>query len=88
MRKSERIEVRLSAEDKQLITAAATKEHATTAEFVREAVLERVRRIEARADRTLMPAEQFDALVAALDRADETPTMARAFARKRPFVQR
>jgi len=35
-----------------------------------------------------MPAEQFDSLVAALDVADDTPNLARAFARKRRFIQR
>ena len=88
MGKTERIELRVTAEDKDIISAAAAMEHTTTTEFVREAVLERVQRVHARGDRTLMPAEQFDALVAALDTPDETPNLARAFAHKRRFVQR
>lgn len=88
MSKSERIEVRVSADDKDAIAAAAAAAHTTTTEFVRDAVLDRAQHVRARADRTLMPTDQFDALVAALDVADDTPSLARAFARKRRFVQR
>ena len=88
VRKTERIELRVSAEDKDNIAAAAAMEHTTTTEFVREAVLDRAQHVRARAERTLMPAEQFDALVAALDVADDTPNLAQAFARRRRFVQR
>ena len=88
MSKTERIELRVSSEDKDVITAAAAMERITTTEFVRHAVLDRAQHLQARADRTLMPAEQFDALVAALDMTDDTPNLARAFARTRRFVQR
>jgi uncharacterized protein (DUF1778 family) len=88
MSKTERIELRVSADDKDAIVAAAAMEHATATDFVRGAVLDRVRHVQARADRTLMPAEQFDALVAALDVPDHTPNLARAFARQRRFAQR
>lgn len=88
MSKTERIELRVSPEDKDAIAAAAALEHTTTTEFVRTAVLELTHRVQARSDRTLMPAEQFDALVAALDVADDTPNLARAFAHERRFVQR
>jgi uncharacterized protein (DUF1778 family) len=88
MSKTERIELRVSAEDKEAIAAAAALEDATTTDFVRGAVLDRVRHVRARADRTLMPAEQFDDLVAALDVPDDSPTLARAFARRRRFEQR
>ena len=40
MSKTERIEVRVSADDKHAIAAAAAMEHTTTTEFVRVAVLE------------------------------------------------
>jgi uncharacterized protein (DUF1778 family) len=88
MSKTERIELRVSAEDKDAIAAAATMEQVTTTEFVRHAVLDRTRHVQARSDRTLMPAEQFDALVASLDMVDDAPNLARAFARQRRFVQR
>lgn len=86
--KTERIELRVSAEDKVAIAAAAAMERTTTTEFVRDAVLARAQHVQARADRTLMPAEQFDELVAALDAADDAPNLARAFARQRRFVRR
>lgn len=86
--KTERIELRVSAEDKDAIAAAAAMERTTTTESVRKAVLDRAQHVRARADRTLMPAGQFDALVAALDVADDTPNLARAFANKRRFLQR
>ena len=88
MSKTERIELRVSAEDKEAIAAAAAMEQTTTTEFVRDAVLGRAQHVQARSDRTLMPAEQFDALVTALDVADDTPSLARALARERRFAQR
>lgn len=88
MSKTERIELRVSADDKDAIAAAAEMEHTTTTDFVRDAVLDRAQHVRARADRTLMPAEQFDALIAALDVPDETPTLARTFAHKRRFTHR
>ena len=88
MGKTERIELRVSADDKNAIAAAAALEHISTTEFVREAVLDRAQHVRARADRTLMPPAQFDALVAALEVSDETPNLARSFAHKRRFVQR
>lgn len=87
MSKTERIELRVTREDKEAIATAAAMEHTTTTEFVRHAVLDRAQHVQARSDRTLMPAQQFDALVAALDVADDAPSLARAFARRRRFVQ-
>ncbi|MGL5852397.1 MAG: DUF1778 domain-containing protein [Phycicoccus sp.] len=88
MSKTERIELRVSAEDKSDIVAAAAMTHVTATDFVRSAVLDRVRHVRARADRTLMPPEQFDALIAALDVPDDAPNLARAFAPPRRFAQR
>lgn len=88
MTRAERIELRVTADDKSVIAQAAALEQVTTTEFVRTAVLDRVRLVRARADRTLMPAEQFDALIAALDEPDDVPALARAFTRERQFAQR
>lgn len=88
MSKTERIELRVSADDKDVIAAAAEMEHTTTTDFVRDAVLDRAHHVRARADRTLMPADQFDALIASLDQPDDTPNLARAFAHKRRFTHR
>lgn len=88
MSKTERIELRVSSGDKDAIASAAEMEHTTTTDFVRDAVLDRVQHVRARAERTLMPAEQFDALFDSLDVPDDTPTLARAFAHKRRFAHR
>jgi uncharacterized protein (DUF1778 family) len=88
MGKTERIELRVSADDKDAIASAAELEHTSMTEFVRKAVLDRVQLVSARADRTLMPADQFDALIASLDAPDDAPALARAFAHKRRFTQR
>jgi uncharacterized protein (DUF1778 family) len=83
--KSERIEMRVDPERHQIIQAAAAAVHEGTSDFVRRAAMERAERILARTERTLMPAEQFDALLFSLDTADEAPTLARAFTRPRRF---
>lgn len=87
MSRTERIELRVSADDKAAITAAAAIEQVTTTDFARDAVLDRAAHVRARAERTLMPSAQFDALVASLDVAEDTPNLARAFASRRRFVQ-
>ncbi|MGQ0464363.1 MAG: type II toxin -antitoxin system TacA 1-like antitoxin [Sporichthyaceae bacterium] len=87
MSRSERIELRVSPDDKAAIAAAAALEQVTATDFVRDAVLDRVAHVRARAERTLMPAAQFDALLASLDAADDTPILARAFAKRRRFVE-
>jgi uncharacterized protein (DUF1778 family) len=87
MSRTERIELRVSADDKAVIAAAAAMEQVTTTDFVRDAVLDRVQHVRAGADRTLMLGAQFDALVASLDVADETRNLARAFASRRRFEQ-
>lgn len=88
MPKTERIELRVSVVDKEAIASAARLEDVSTTDFVRNAVLDRVAHVRARSERTLMPAEQFDALVASLDTPDDTPNLTRAFAHKRRFTQR
>jgi uncharacterized protein (DUF1778 family) len=83
--KSERIEMRIDPQRHQLIQDAAEHVHEGMSDFVRRAATERAERILARAEHTLMPAEQFDALLFSLDTADEAPTLARAFDRPRRF---
>ncbi len=82
-----RIEVRVSAADKAAIASAAALEEASPTEFVRRAVLVRVRVALARSDYTLMSAEEFDRLIASLEIPDEAPNLAKAFGRTGPFVQ-
>lgn len=88
MSKTERIDVRMTADDKATIGAAAELEHVRTADFVRDAAMDRAQIVRARTERTLMPAAQFDELIAALDAPDKAPVLARMLAHKRRFTQR
>lgn len=88
MSKTERLELRVSADDKSAIATAAALEHRSTTEFVRGAVLDRVEYLRAQAHRTLMPAGQFDQMMRSLDEPERTPRLQRAFNRDRPFDQR
>lgn len=69
--KSQRIEARVTEDDARLIARAATLLNASVSSFVVEAAVEKAETVVARADRTLMPAVQFDEMIAALD--DPTP---------------
>lgn len=87
--KTERMELRVSEADKTAIAEAAALENTTPSEFARHAALEAAHRLHARASvTTLMPADQFDALIESLDVPDHAPHLARAFAHKRRFTQR
>lgn len=86
--KTERIELRVSPEDKAAIAAAAELEHISTTDFMRGAILDRTQVVRARSDQTLMPAAQFDALIESLNEPDDSPALARAFAHKRRFARR
>ncbi|MEV7043877.1 DUF1778 domain-containing protein [Amycolatopsis sp. NPDC051061] len=83
--KDERLEMRLSKTDRALIEDAAKRIDESVTDFTRNAALDRAQHVLARAEVTLMPAEQFDALFASLDIADEAPELAKAFAAPRRF---
>ncbi len=83
--KTDRFEVRVAARSHQQIKAAAEAVNETTSEFIRNAALDRADKILALSNRTLMPAEQFDALINALDVPDEAPELARLAAQQRRF---
>lgn len=55
--------------------------------FVLRAASIEANRLLAYADTTLMPAQQFDALIGSLDVPDTAPTLARVAARRRRFVR-
>ncbi|WP_067863904.1 type II toxin-antitoxin system TacA family antitoxin [Nocardia shimofusensis] len=86
--KTERFEIRLAAEGRDQIEEAAGAVGETLTEFVRNAAIQRADRVLALSSRTLMPAEQFDAMLESLDVADEAPTLAAVVARPRRFVRR
>jgi len=65
--RTKRIELRADPESEALITAAAAARRVSVSAFVLEAAAAEAGRVLGRADLTLMPADQFDALVTALD---------------------
>jgi uncharacterized protein (DUF1778 family) len=86
--KSERFHFRLTPDGREVIREAAALEDIDETEFVRRSAEDRARSILGRAEHTVMPAAQFDSLLASLDTPDYAPNLARAFAHKRRFVQR
>jgi uncharacterized protein (DUF1778 family) len=88
MARTERIEMRTTQEEHDLITRAADASHVTTSSFVLAAARSEASRVLARADVTIMPADQFDELMAALDTPEPIPTLARLAAAPRRFTRR
>jgi uncharacterized protein (DUF1778 family) len=83
--KDERLEMRVSKTDRALIEDAAGHLHESVSDFTRNAALDRAEKILARTNVTLMPAEQFDALLESLDITDDAPALKEAFERPRRF---
>lgn len=65
--KTRRLEARVDEDTAELITSGASLVNESVSEFVTLAARARAEELVARADRTLMPAAQFDAMIAALD---------------------
>ncbi len=86
--RTKRIEMRADVESEALITAAAAARRVSVSAFVLEAATEEAGRVLGRADLTLMPADQFDAFVAALDEPDEAPRLADAARSPRRYTRR
>ena len=86
----ERIETRVTPADRERIGAAAKVRHESIAKFVSRAALKEADDVLRReVDVTTMPADQFDALLAALNHpAEIMPAVAREAARKRAAVRR
>lgn len=83
--KNERLEMRVSKADRDLIESAASITRENISDFTRSAAVDRAHQVLALAERTLMPAEQFDELLRSLDQADNAPTLAKAFEQPRRF---
>lgn len=82
-----RLNFRISAEAEARLRAAAEAANQTLTEFVIGAAEERADELLAR--RTVVPADYFDQLLAALDAPPEPmPALVRAAKRSRRFVQR
>lgn len=86
--KTERFEIRLAEERRNQIKKAAGAVGESETDFVRNAAIERADRILALSSRTLMPAEQFDAMIKSLDTPDEAPALTAAVAQPRRFVRK
>ena len=76
--RTKRIELRADPESEALIAAAAAARRVSVSAFVLDAATDEAGRVLRAADVTLMPADQFDALVGSLDEPDEAPGLAQA----------
>jgi uncharacterized protein (DUF1778 family) len=80
-----RLELRLDERSKEHIARAAQLSHESVSTFVLVAAERAADQVIARADHLIMPAEQFDALVASLDMHDEAPALRRLADRPRRY---
>ncbi len=76
--RSERVEARLSADERARIERAARFEGRSLSSFIVEAAVERADQILAEPTVTVVPAEYFDRLVAALDEPGRAPRLVQA----------
>lgn len=84
--KSERLEARVSPEQRARLEWAAQTAGLSLSTFVLDAAVERAEEILAAETSTLVPIGYFEALLATLDTPDEAPTLARSA--RRASVQR
>ena len=85
--RSRRIEARATEDDARLIARAAQLLNKTVSAFTVGAAVEKAETIVARAETTIMPAAQFDAMIAALDDPTPIPQIA-ALARSPRRIER
>ena len=83
--KTRRLEMRVDEATSEIIALAAAMRHETISAFVGRAARAEADRMLARSDTTIMSAEQFDALMGSLEKADGAPQLARVAARARRF---
>jgi len=87
-RKSQRIEARVTEDDARVIARAATLLNASVSSFVVGAALEKAETVVARADRTIMPAAQFEEMISALDDPTPVPELVALINRPRRITHR
>jgi uncharacterized protein (DUF1778 family) len=73
---TDRIEVRLSPDERALIERAASSSGLSVSAFLVSSAVARAGEVIAAATTTLVPADYFDSLVAALDKPDAAPRLA------------
>ena len=76
--RTRRIEMRADPASEERISRAAQVRDLSVSAFILAAATREADRVLGRADQTLIPAAQFDALVAALDQGDPAPRLERA----------
>lgn len=86
--RTKRIEMRADPQSEALIARAAAAQRLSVSAFVLDAAAREASRVLGRADQTLMPADQFDALVGALDQADAAPRLRAAAEGRRRYRRR
>lgn len=86
--KEARLEVRLDQATKARVERAAELSKQSTSSFVVAAAADAADKVLARADVTIMPAEQFDDLLAALDTADEAPNLVKLNSGHRGYARK
>lgn len=79
--KTQRIEMRADADQERLIAEAAELSKISVSAFVLQAASAEASRVLARTESMVMPAEEFDALLASLDTPDPAPRLKAAVAR-------
>jgi uncharacterized protein (DUF1778 family) len=83
--KTRRVEARLDPESDDVISRAAAVLGVSKGSFLVRSARAEADRVLARADVTLMPAEQFDAMLAALDEPEVLPVLSRLAASPKPY---
>lgn len=86
--KSERIEARATVDEAAVIMRAAELTKSTVSSFVVGAAVAKAETVVARAEHTLMPAAQFDAMIAALDEDTPVPEVVELASRPRRIARR
>ena len=81
--KTDRLEARLSPDERERIEQAASTAGLSVSAFVVEVAVERADQIIAAATTTVVPADDFDDLLAALDDSGDAPRLAEAAKRSR-----
>ncbi len=86
--RTKRIEMRADADSEAKIAQAAALRRVSISAFVLDAAGREADRVLGQADQTVMPAAEFDDLVASLDTADSAPRLREAAQRVRVYERR
>lgn len=88
MVKTRRIEARVDPESESRIIQAAAIARESVSSFMVRAARREADQVLARADVSLMPAEQFDALLESLDEPDSAPVLRKVASQTRTYARR